>query len=111
MALDAATGLPGGMSPFLRGAHPERTGYTVRVEVQDAVLERLTDAHRRALEASLSEVLGEAVHLEVASTEPGTGTGERISQEKVKEGRLRELIREEPALEHAVRELDLELLD
>jgi len=29
----------------------------------------------------------------------------------VREGRLRELIREEPALEHAVRELDLELLD
>ena len=111
MALDATTGLPGGMSPFLRGAHPVRQGDTVRVAVQDAVLERLADDHRQALEASLATILGESVRLHVTADGEGKGTGERISQEKVKEGRLRELIREEPALEHAVRELDLELLD
>ena len=35
----------------------------------------------------------------------------RISQETVREGRLRELVGKEPLLERAVEELDLELLD
>jgi hypothetical protein len=40
-----------------------------------------------------------------------TGTIERISQESVRNGRLKDLVKKEPILGRAVEELDLELLD
>jgi hypothetical protein len=50
------------------------------------------------------------VEVVAARSEDAAG-GERITQDVVREGRLRELIDQEPALERAVQELDLELLD
>ena len=78
-------------------------------------LERLQDARARAaMTASLARHLGHEVRLVLS---PGQGArqagapGGRITQETVREDRLRELIRREPLLGRAVEELDLELLD
>jgi DNA polymerase-3 subunit gamma/tau len=111
-AVEAAPGLPGGSTGFLRGGVVERQGSgPVVVTVQAPVLERLSARHRNALQRALEGRLGEeSVTLELRSEADASDPG-RISQDQVREGRLRELIREEPALEHAVRELDLELLD
>jgi DNA polymerase-3 subunit gamma/tau len=101
--------LPVGTTDLLRGADAERTGSgAVRVRVAGLVFERLGEEHRGILSGSLSRVLEREVGLQL---EPGEESGGRISQERVREGRLRELIRQEPALEHAVQELDLELMD
>jgi hypothetical protein len=111
-AVEDAPGLPGGSTGFLRGGIVERQGSgPVVVTVQAPVLERLSARHRNALQQALEARLGEeSVTLELRSEAEASDPG-RISQDEVREGRLRELIREEPALEHAVRELDLELLD
>ena len=45
-----------------------------------------------------------------AAEAPAEGAA-RVTLESVREGRLRELLAKEPALERAVTELDLELLD
>jgi len=110
-AVDGVGGLPPGSVAFLRGGEAAREGDRVVVTVQDTVLERLLPEHLTALQSSLAGVLGGSCTLEVRGTTPGASAEARISQETVRQGRLRELIREEPALEHAVRELDLELLD
>ncbi|HSG49901.1 MAG TPA: DNA polymerase III subunit gamma/tau, partial [Longimicrobiales bacterium] len=112
MAVDRVQGLPGGTGGFLRGGSAERRpDGGVTVTVQEAVLERLTPAHQGALQGALGVLLGTDVALEIRAAGAAPTEGTRISQDVVREGRLRELIREEPALEHAVRELDLELLD
>jgi DNA polymerase-3 subunit gamma/tau len=110
-AVNSAGGLPGMVAGLLRGGTARREGNTVRVTVEAAALEHLKPIHEKALCTALAEVLNEGVELEVsAAPTPDAGSG-RISQHQVRGGRLKELIREEPALEHAVRELDLELLD
>ncbi|MDT8340144.1 MAG: DNA polymerase III subunit gamma/tau [Longimicrobiales bacterium] len=55
--------------------------------------------------------LREAMEQALGESGEGQAPAGRISQEEVREGRLRDLIRQEPALEHAVEELDLELMD
>jgi hypothetical protein len=101
--------LPVGTTDLLRGAEAEQTASgVVRVRVAGLVLERLEEEHRDVLSRAVSRVLDRELLLKVEAEEE---TGGRISQERVREGRLRELIRQEPALEHAVQELDLELLD
>ena len=112
-AVDSTEDLPPGAVGFLMGCEPgpgSGDGHLV-LPVPAPVADRLEARHRTALARSLAAVLGRAsVELEVVVS--GTTSGiDRISQEGVREGRLRELIREEPALGHAVQELDLELLD
>jgi DNA polymerase-3 subunit gamma/tau len=108
--LDRARGVPVGLGPFLRSAEVERTDRDeVRVVLDAAAVERLDAAGGVAgLERAVGEVLGLGVRILV---EVARDARERVTQETVKEGRLREYIAEEPLLEHAVLELDLELLD
>ena len=109
-AVDAVEGqLPRGTADLVRGGEVEAvaSGGT-RVTVPELVLERLGDGHRALLRGALARVLGRDGDLHIGA---GEAPGGRVSQERVREGRLRELIRQEPALEHAVEELDLELLD
>ena len=111
--VEGAGDLPAGTSGFLRGCElvSGEGDDTFVLPVPAPVLERLSTDDRAGLAAALARVLGRpGVTLDVVAVGDTTGAG-RISQERVREGRLRELIREEPALEHAVQELDLELLD
>lgn len=64
---------------------------------------------RRAIAEALGGVLGRAVDLEVV--ERSGGEGRRPTMDDVRQGRLRDLVAQEPGLERAVEELDLELLD
>ena len=73
--------------------------YIVKPLEQNRVLISVTNAlHRRDLEVVVGETEGEA--------QPS-----RITEESVRDARLRDLVEKEPALGEAVKELDLELLD
>ncbi len=116
--LDQGEGVPTGLTAFLRagrltspdpvdGADPLH----VELRVDGAAIERMEgDGPQRSLATALGEALGRKVELEVLPLEEEEA-GVRVTQETVKEGRLREYVAEEPLLERAVLELDLELLD
>ncbi len=107
--------VPPGMSPFLRVARvSEGEGGELRLSLPPGPgHERLSEP---ATLGQLREVLGRhldrspAIVLQPPDQEE-TGTIERISQESVRNGRLKDLVKKEPILGRAVEELDLELLD
>ncbi len=102
----------GGLGTLLAGARvSEPESAHVRVEIGPPALDRLHEPEVHAsLEAAVSKGLGRSVRVSIVPPGGGDG-GARMTQEDVQKGRLRELIREEPLLEVAVQELDLELLE
>ncbi len=104
--------LPLGLGPLLQAAVvSEANRGEVMVEIGPPALDRLSEEGlRNVLEAALGKALERSVRLGVKAPD-GPNRSDRITQENVQEGRLRALIREEPLLEVAVRELDLELLE
>lgn len=116
--LESGTGVPPGMAGFLRNADPVLRGDEVVVQLPGPAAERLhADAgEKRGLERALERALGRPAALVVEAAGPGADrpSGEapgRVTQDTVRETRLRELVNQEPALGRAVEELDLELLD
>jgi DNA polymerase-3 subunit gamma/tau len=125
VALDAVRthkrGLPQGMSILLIGAEvaeagPNRLVLTLPPGVG---LDNLsTDVGKRAaLQAAIVQELGEEVQLEIRpigsrseSQEPAPQPS-RLTPERVREEKLSRLVREQPVLNEAVRQWDLELLD
>ncbi|MDT8369810.1 MAG: DNA polymerase III subunit gamma/tau [Longimicrobiales bacterium] len=110
-ALDAHGAFPAGLGILLRAAVPEAGDGEGRicVAVEASAAERFEAAGIGPdLAAELAGRLGHPVHLVVVPLEGG---GDRVTPETVREGRLREYFAEEPLLERAVLELDLELLD
>jgi hypothetical protein len=104
---------PPGMGPFLRVATvTEGPGGEVLVRVPGGpALERLREpVVLHQVSSALSAQLGRGVRV-VAGAADAPAEGARITQETVRQDRLRELISREPVLERAVEELDLELLD
>jgi hypothetical protein len=90
----------------------------IRLELPPGpALERLEGevTARRAVEEALSRAWGAALRLVPAPRSPAPeareGRPSRIGQDEVREGRLRDLVQQEPLLGPAVEELDLELLD
>ena len=111
--LEAGT-WPAEMDRFLRTASvSEGPGDEVHVRLPAGPgLDRLREpAHYGKLTAGLSSQLGRDARIVLDAAETPTEGGARITLESVREGRLRELLAKEPALERAVTELDLELLD
>ena len=119
----AAIRPPAGMGVFLRAAQVvAETGDVVVLEMPSGPgLERmLTEGTtREAVRSALSDTLGRAVQLEVreqgaAQSSPGRKSGRaapRITPEKVRADQLARLVKDQPALETAVKEWDLELSD
>jgi DNA polymerase-3 subunit gamma/tau len=103
---------PSGMGPFLRVATvTEGPGGEVLVRVPGPALERLREpVVLHQVSSALSAQLGRGVRVVAGAVETPAEAG-RITQETVRQDRLRELIAREPVLEQAVKELDLELLD
>lgn len=105
-----STELPSGLATLLRAGElsgPDEGRVLLRIDA--AAAERLGEAGiGPALAANLGQLMGHELRLLV---EAPAGDAERVTQQTVKEGRLREYIAEEPLLERAVLELDLELLD
>jgi DNA polymerase III subunit gamma/tau len=105
-------GLPSGLGLFLKGAHVvDESEGRVTLEVPAPGSERL-DADVRArglLESALGSKLGRPVRLEVR--ESGAREEGRLTPERLREKQVSQLTGEEPALDRAVKEWDLEMLD
>ena len=113
--MDQGKGIPPGMGPFLRAAVVGlgEDGALV-VELPDGPgLERLREQTAlRTIQNALEALMGERPEIVVrATSEPSSEKLKRIMPETIRSDRLRELIQREPLLQHAVEELDLELLD
>jgi hypothetical protein len=109
-------GIPSGLRPFLRAAtvsESKAEGVVVIELPAGPGLERLEDpSARRALQEALGALMN--AESEIVFRASGDGTPqrrERISPEAVQKDRMKGLIKREPRLQHAVDELDLELLD
>ena len=106
--------LPGGVLPFLRAARTDFPG-TDTVELHMPPGPGLEGLESRtvlaALKGALKERLDREVRVVVKEGAGSESTGERVTEETVRKGRLKELVDKEPTLEEAVQELDLELLD
>ena len=108
-----AGGAPPGMGPLLRAASVRQgSDNAVHVRVPPGpALDRLREAATlRRLSDALATHLGRPVPI-VVDREENTVEPARVTQETVRQDRLRELLQREPVLQRAVEELDLELLD
>ncbi len=112
--LRAPRNLPKGVLPFLRAAKVDFPGgREVRISLPPGPgLERLQDPLvLRSLSEALTRLFPGDAELSVRALPPQGSPGGRITEERVRKGRLQELVDKEPALGEAVQELDLELLD
>jgi DNA polymerase III subunit gamma/tau len=106
--------LPKGVLPFLRAAEVD---FSEKGEVRVSLppgpgLERLkSPAALARLREALRRHSGLEPELIIAGDAESVASTSRITPESVRDGRLRELVNEEPALGEAVEELDLKLLD
>ncbi len=116
LLVEEGADIPSGMRPFLRAAtvsDSESEGVVVIELPAGPGLERLEDPSARR---ALQKALGRLMHAEPEIVFQASGDGaparsERISPETVQKDRMKGLIKREPRLQHAVDELDLELLD
>jgi len=111
---EAGDGLPSGLSSFLRSAEVrEDAAGTVHISLPPGPgLDRMEKpAIRAAVSAALGALMGRTPPLEVESKDPGSTGATRVTQQTVRDTRLKELLDAEPALEPALDELDLELTD
>ena len=112
--LEDPKNLPKGVLPFLRAADigfPEEGGITLFLPSGPG-LERLEDPKSvRALKKALQRHVGHEPPIEIREMASEEGPPVRVTEETVRNGRLRELVEKEPTLGGAVKELDLELLD
>ena len=120
LLVEEGSGVPSGMRPFLRAAtvsHSEAEGVVVIELPAGPGLERLEDpAARRTLQKALGVLMNTEPEIVVRASghdapDGGPPRRERISPEAVRRDRMKGLIKREPSLQHAVDELDLELLD
>ena len=116
LLVEQGTGVPNGMRPFLRAAtvaHAETEGVVVIELPAGPGLERLEEpSARRTLQKALGGLMKAEPEIVVrASGDGAPRPRERISPEAVRDDRMKGLIKLEPRLQHAVDELDLELLD
>ena len=116
LLVEQGTGVPNGMRPFLRAAtvsHTETEGVVVIELPAGPGLERLEEpSARRTLQKALGGLMKTEPKIVVRASGGGApGPPERISPEAVRNDRMKGLIKLEPRLQHAVDELDLELLD
>jgi DNA polymerase III subunit gamma/tau len=111
--LDAGHDVPRGLTAFLRTATVlEREGAVQVVPLPGPAAERLADpAVLDQIRRGLEPHLGRPVHLTVGAPSSAPAETRRITEEEVKGDTLRALFRQEPRLERAVEELDLELME
>lgn len=115
--IETSTGVPSGMHPFLAHAQPTSDGDAVHLALPAPAAERLERGNRelRELEQALGGAMGRPVAIRIHTASAPVSEGEsavgRVSRDTVRETRLRELIKQEPAIARAVEELDLELLE
>jgi DNA polymerase-3 subunit gamma/tau len=113
-ALETPGNLPRGVLPFLRAARVDfpRAGAIQLSVLPGPGLEKLKDpAIIRKLREAVGHHAGSFPDLSVREEASAEVARSRVTEGSVRDGRLRELVEEEPTLGEAVEELDLELLD
>ncbi|MEQ1858268.1 MAG: hypothetical protein ABL963_17585, partial [Longimicrobiales bacterium] len=112
--LDAGTGVPKGLSSFLRSARISEDDEG-RVHVSDVAVpanERLAEpAVQHAIREGLSRHLGRVPELVLDTPGATRAKGSRVTKAEVRDHTLQALYRQEPRLQKAVEELDLELME
>ncbi len=107
--------LPSGLGLFLRTARvmEEEGRVVVELPAGSPALEKLEGDIRalRALQDAVSERMGRAVELVIRPRNGEDAQATRITPEQVKDDEVKRLAEEEPALDRAVQEWDLEMLD
>jgi len=112
--LSAGRGIPTGLSAFLNSSDVRALddGALAIRPIPGPAYERMaTPPVIDALTEGLTPYLGRRPVLRIDPPGDGADTSARITREEVREDTLRALYRQEPRLERAVEELDLELMD
>lgn len=112
--LESGRGIPRGLRAFLHSAGvSDGEGGTVVVRLPAGpALERVREpAVQAEIARGLQPFLDRPVRLEFHEEASPSTAPRRITPEEVREDTLRALVRQEPRLERAVQELDLELMD
>lgn len=111
--LDSGRGIPSGLTAFLRSASvKDDQGRIVVSPLPGPALERIAQkAVIEHLRDGMSPYLGRRPVIVVETGEAPLSNGARVTREEVQADTLKTLYRQEPRLERAVQELDLELMD
>ncbi len=112
--LDGGRGIPTGLTAFLRSAtvKEDEQGRLTVSPLPGPALERLAQtAVIEHLRDGMTPYLGRRPVIVVETVEASPPSGARVTREEVQADTLRTLYRQEPRLERAVQELDLELMD
>jgi len=112
--LDAGVGVPSGLGAFLRSARVAKAeqGRIVVAPPPGPAVERLSQRSvTDQIADGLAPYLGRRPELVLDVTEASPGGVGRVTREEVRVDTLKALYRQEPRLERAVEELDLELMD
>ncbi len=112
--LSAGRGIPTGLSAFLNSSEVHALddgGLAVRPIPGPAYERMATPPVIDALTEGLTPYLGRRPVVRIDAPGDGADTSARITREEVREDTLQALYRQEPRLEQAVQELDLELMD
>ena len=106
--------VPGGLGPFLHSVSvsEQSDGGLLITPMPGPAMERLgRSVVIEAIREGMTPFLGRMPVLRVALPEDDHGGGGRITREEVHADTLKALYRQEPRLERAVKELDLELME
>ena len=112
--LDSGRGMPPGLSPFLHSAavSEDDTVALVITPLPGPAVDRLGQATViEAIREGMTPFLGRRPVLRVDAPNSDRARPDRVSREEVHADTLKALYRQEPRLERAVEELDLELME
>ncbi|MBT8489199.1 MAG: DNA polymerase III subunit gamma/tau [Gemmatimonadetes bacterium] len=112
--LEAGSDFPRGLRPYLHAAEvaTDDDGRLVIVVPTGPAAERLDEpAVRASIAEGLARHLGHRPELRVEALGEAPDPERRVTVEEVRSDTLKALFRQEPRLERAVQELDLELMD
>jgi hypothetical protein len=106
--------VPKGLSTFLRSARisEDAAGRVFISDVAVPAAERLREPTvQNAIRDGLASVLGRSPELVLDAPDAPRTKGPRVTDAEVREHTLKALYRQEPSLQQAVEELDLELME
>jgi DNA polymerase-3 subunit gamma/tau len=112
--LDAGVGVPKGLASFLRSANvADGPGGRVHISgIASPASERLAEPIvQNAIREGLAARLGRVPELVLEALAPAPAKPVRVTEAEVRDHALKALYRQEPRLQKAVEELDLELMD
>ena len=112
--LDSGRGMPPGLRAFLHSAavSEDGSGALVIAPLPGPAVDRLGQATAiEAIREGMTPFLGRRPVLRIDAPSSGEVRPDRISREEVHADTLKALYRQEPRLERAVEELDLELME